>query len=402
MFANLVAMAIANAQVRANLAALADDQAALRRVAELVARGAVPQEIFAAVATEASQLLGEQAMTPDSLAVAACNSPAPLGLRIPSGIGTATGEVLRTGRAVRVDSFEETGLAEIARKLDVQAGVAVPVVVEGRVWGALTTSTPGSPLPSDTEDRLAQFAELAAAAIANADNKAKLTASRARAIATADETRRRLQRDLHDGAQQRLVHAIISLKLAGSAAADGHPAAGFIEEALVHAQRANRELRDLVHGIMPASLTRGGRRAGLESLVADLALPVDIEVTVPRLHPQLETTAYFIVAEALTNVVKHAHATPGNGEHRTRRIHDQDHRARRRARRRRPRTRHRTHWAPGPRGGQRRHVSHQQPVRRRHNPPGDPDAHAGNSARRLMASPKAGPYERRHRRNAVR
>ena len=217
--------------------------------------------------------------------------------------------MLRTGRAVRVDSFEETGLAEIARKLDVQAGVAVPVVVEGRVWGALTTSTPGSPLPSDTEDRLAQFAELAAAAIANADNKAKLTASRARAIATADETRRRLQRDLHDGAQQRLVHAIISLKLAGSAAADGHPAAGFIEEALVHAQRANRELRDLVHGIMPASLTRGGRRAGLESLVADLALPVDIEVTVPRLHPQLETTAYFIVAEALTNVVKHAHAT---------------------------------------------------------------------------------------------
>ena len=315
-FAELVSTAISAAQARAALRVLADEQAALRRVAELVARGAALDEVFAAVATEASKLLGDLAAAllrydagDVAVAVAACNSPAPLGLRIPSGIGTATGEVLRTGRAVRVDSFEETGLAEIARKLDVQAGVAVPVVVEGRVWGALTTSTPGSPLPSDTEDRLAQFAELAAAAIANADNKAKLTASRARAIATADETRRRLQRDLHDGAQQRLVHAIISLKLAGSAAADGHPAAGFIEEALVHAQRANRELRDLVHGIMPASLTRGGLRAGLESLVADLALPVDIEVTVPRLHPQLETTAYFIVAEALTNVVKHAHAT---------------------------------------------------------------------------------------------
>ena len=209
---------------------------------------------------------------------------------------------------MRVDDFSATGLAGLARELGVQAGVAVPVTVEGRVWGALATSTPGPALPSDAEDRLAQFAELAAAAIANAENKAKLTASRARVIATTDETRRRLQRDLHDGAQQRLVHAIISLKLAENTAED-HPAAGLIQEALAHAQRANSELRDLVHGIMPAALTGGGLRAGLESLVADLTLPVDLHVTVPRLHPQLETTAYFIVAEALTNVVKHARAT---------------------------------------------------------------------------------------------
>ena len=177
------------------------------------------------------------------------------------------------------------------------------------MWGALTTSTSGRPLPADAEDRLAQFAELAAAAIASAENKAKLTASRARVIAAADETRRRLQRDLHDGAQQRLVHTVISLKLAESAAADGRSAAALIAEALTHAQRANTELRDLVHGIMPSSLTRGGLRPGLDSLVADLALPVAIRVSVPRLPARIETNAYLIVAEALTNVVKHAQAT---------------------------------------------------------------------------------------------
>jgi signal transduction histidine kinase len=268
-FAELASAAISAAQSRAALRVLADEQTALRRVAELVARGAKLDEVFAAVASGASELLGQP---------------------------------------VRVDRFEETALADGAPALDARPGVAVPVTVEGRVWGALTTSAPGPPLPADAEDRLAQLAELAAAAIANAENKASLTASRARVIATADETRRRLQRDLHDGAQQRLVHAIISLKLAKDAAG-GHASAAPIDEALMHAQRANAELRDLVHGILPASLTRGGLGPGLESLAADLALPVAVRVTAPRLDAQLETTAYFIVAEALTNVVKHARAT---------------------------------------------------------------------------------------------
>ena len=314
-FAELVGTAIAAAQARSALRKLADEQIALRRVAELVARGAVLGEVFAAVAEGASKLLGDLAAVlvrydpgGDAVAVAVCNSTVSPGLRIPSDDDSAIGEVLRTARAVRVDDFGAPRLAGLAQPLTGRAGVAVPVTVEGRVWGALTTSTPEPALPADAEDRLAQFAELAGAAIAHAENKANLTASRARVIATTDETRRRLQRDLHDGAQQRLVHAIISLKLADAAAGD-HPAAGLIEEALAHAQRANAELRDLVHGIMPASLTRGGLRAGLESLVADLALPVGLHVTVPRLHPQLERTAYFIVAEALTNVVKHAHAT---------------------------------------------------------------------------------------------
>ena len=268
-FAELVSTAIAAAQTRAALRVLADEQAALRRVAELVARGAALDEVFAAVATEASKLLGDLAAAllrydPDDVAVdvAACNSPVPLGLRDPVRQRHChrRGAPHRPRGARRQLRAHRAG--RLARELGVRAGVAVPVIVEGRVWGALATSTPGSPLPSDTEDRLAQFAELAAAAIANAENKAKLTASRARVVATADETRRRLQRDLHDGAQQRLVHAIISLKLARDAAADGRPGSRLIEEALAHAERANRELRDLVHGIMPAALTRGGLRAG--------------------------------------------------------------------------------------------------------------------------------------------
>jgi signal transduction histidine kinase len=236
--------------------------------------------VFTAVATEASKLLGDL--------------PAALLRYDPGGLAVTVAVCNRPERA---------------RELDVDAGVAVPVMVEGRVWGALTTSTSGPPPPAGTEQRLAQFAELAAAAIANAENKAKLTASRARVVATADETRRRLQRDVHDSAQQRLVHTIIALKLARDAIAAGDSAGELVEEALTNAERASAELRDLVRGILPAALTRGGLRTGLESLVADLAIPVDLRVTAPRLSSQTETTAYFIVAEALTNVVKHARAT---------------------------------------------------------------------------------------------
>jgi signal transduction histidine kinase len=287
-FAELVGTAISAAHSRAELRVLADEQAALRRVAELVARGAALDEVFAAVATEASKLLGDLPAAllradpgEPAVVVAARNGPAPLGLSMPADGGTATP----------------------------QAGMEVPVMVEGRVWGALTAGTPGAPLPPGTETRLTQFAELAAAAIANAENKAKLTASRARVVATADDTRRRVQRDVHDSAQQRLVHTIITLKLAKDALATGRPADALVEEALTNAQRANAELRDVVRGILPAALTRGGLRNGLESLVADLAVPVNVRVTAPRLSTQTETTAYFIVAEALTNVVKHARAT---------------------------------------------------------------------------------------------
>jgi signal transduction histidine kinase len=137
----------------------------------------------------------------------------------------------------------------------------------------------------------------------------KLTASRARLVAAADETRRRIQRDVHDGAQQRLVHTVITLKLAKATLGDAAgPAAELVDEALLNAERATAELRELVHGILPAALSRGGLRAGVEALVGHINLPVSIDVPSQRLPTTLETTAYFIVAEALTNVVKHAGA----------------------------------------------------------------------------------------------
>jgi signal transduction histidine kinase len=283
----LAGTAIAAVRAHGELQALADGQTALRRVAELVAHGAPLEDVFTAIATEASTLLGDRAAAllqryeddDTGVVVAACDSPLPVGLRLPSDGDSGAG-----------------------------TSVAVPVVVEGRIWGTLSTISPGLPPPPGTEQRLAPFADLAAAAIANAENKAKLTASRARVVATADETRRRLQRDVHDSAQQRLVHAIVTLKLAKEAMDAGQDPSDLVEEALRNAERASRDLRDVVRGILPAALTRGGLPAGLETLVEDVALPVDLRVEVPRLSPALETTAYFVVAEALANVVKHAHA----------------------------------------------------------------------------------------------
>jgi signal transduction histidine kinase len=275
-FVELVASALADAAARAELERFGARQAALRRVAELVARAAPLDEVFAAAAAEASAVLG--------------GAPATL---------------------VRYDSDRAVTVA--AAGTGGQAAVSVPVVVEGRTWGGLSVSAPPDlPPPVDARDRLAEFAELAAAAIASAENKAELRASRARIVATADETRRNVQRDVHDGAQQRLVQTVLTLKLGLDAAARGEDTLGLMREALHHAERATVELRDIVHGILPASLSRSGLRTGLDSLVTALAVPVDLDLTAlpsERLPGGVEVTAYFVVAEALTNVVKHARAS---------------------------------------------------------------------------------------------
>lgn len=306
-FADLAATALSAADARQGLRLLANEQAAVRRVAELVARSAALDPIFNAVAVETSSLLGNLASSllhydddDGAVVVASTDNLLPAGLRFPSGPdGTHTfGDQRRTGRpVVSASNPKEVGV------------VVVPVTVEGHVWGGLMVVGPGLELPPGSEERLTPFAELTAVAIVNAENKSKLTASRARVIATADETRRRVQRDVHDGAQQRLVHTIIVLKMARDAALAGQLPIDLLAEALSNAERASKELRDIVRGIMPASLTRGGLRSGLESLLVGLALPVELVVSAPRLSPQIEITAYFIVAEAITNVVKHAGAT---------------------------------------------------------------------------------------------
>jgi signal transduction histidine kinase len=220
--------------------------------------------------------------------------------------------VFETGRPARIDTYGDAsgpvGLA--VREGGVRLAVGTPIMVEGRLWGMMAAGSSGTePLPADTEARLAAFTELLATAIANAEARTEVAASRARIVAAADEERRRVVRDLHDGAQQRLVHMIITLKLASNAlqrADDGAPE--LVAEALAQAERANVELRELAHGILPAVLTRGGLRAGVDALASRMPVPVEIDVSVDRLPPAIEATAYFVLAEALTNVVKHARA----------------------------------------------------------------------------------------------
>jgi signal transduction histidine kinase len=164
-------------------------------------------------------------------------------------------------------------------------------------------------LPPGAEARLARFTELAATAIANAESRAEVAASRARVVTAGDEQRRRVVRDLHDGAQQRLVHTTIALELACLALAEGDEGApALVAQALEHARQANEELRELSHGILPGALTRGGLRAGVDSLVSRIPLSIAAHVSVGRLPSPVEATAYFIVAEALTNIAKHARA----------------------------------------------------------------------------------------------
>ncbi len=320
-FSELMATAIANAQARAEVARLADEQAALRRVATLVAEGAPPSAVFDAVTREVSDLLDASAVSlaryhDDALTVVATSGRASyvrVGDRFPLGGTNVTSTVMRTGRSARLDDFAEASgtIGDVARRAGVRSVVAVPVVVNGRTWGVLAAIWAEHALTlHDTEERMASFAQLLDTAIANADSRDELTASRARVLTAGDHARRRVVRDLHDGAQQRLVHTIITVKLAQRALReDRSDTEGLLAEALATAERATAEVRELAHGILPAALTQGGLRAGVGAFVSRLDLPVDVDVLSERLHPDLEASAYFIAAEALTNVVKHARAT---------------------------------------------------------------------------------------------
>jgi len=323
-FTELAATAIANAQARVELRGFAEEQAALRRVATLVARAAPPAEVFAAVTKEVGRVLHSDHATmgrydPDGTitVVTAWSSTGPT---FPVGTRWSLGEgediatiVLRTGRPARTD--EPGGisgpLADAAREAGLRAGVGVPVSVEGRLWGLMVVESRAEPLPADTEARLARFTELAATAIANAEAQAALTASRARIVATADATRRRIERNLHDGAQQRLVSLALDLR---AAQATAPPGAGEHVQQL-HAVAAGlgdvlAELREIARGLHPAILAEGGLRPALRTLARRSPFPVDLDIQIDRRLPEpVETAGYYTVAEALTNAAKHAHAT---------------------------------------------------------------------------------------------
>jgi PAS domain S-box-containing protein len=320
-FTELAATAIANAESREALAELADEQAALRRVATLVAQGASPQDLFEAVAEEVGHLLPAASATmgryePDASAtiVASWSATEPaflIGRRWRTEGTNIAWIVLQTGRAARIDDFsaatDPIGVA--AREAGYKSAVGSPIVVEGYVWGIITATSSEGPMPPDTEARLASFTELVATAIANADSRSELAASRARVVAASAEERRRVVRDLHDGAQQRLVHSVINMKLAlrELGRSDQH-AEEHMSEALDHAEQANLELRELVYGILPGALRSGGLRAGVEALALRSTLPVTVDVPAARLPTTIEATAYFVVSETLTNAVKHSQA----------------------------------------------------------------------------------------------
>jgi signal transduction histidine kinase len=317
----LVATAISNSASHEERARLADEQAALRRVATLVARAVPERELFGAVIEEVGSLFGadlagmiryepDVTVTPVAAWGAVGEHPTwpdpwPTGEVDPATL------IARTRQAVRIDWSDVTGtIATLLRGVGIRSSVGSPILVDGRLWGALAVHTRRPhPFPPDTESRLENFTELVATAISNIEARAEVAASRARIVEATDEERRRVVRDLHDGAQQRLVHTIITLKLAHrTLQKEDRDLPALLAEALDQAEQATAELRELAHGILPAVLTHGGLRAGVDALASRMPVPVENGVSVGRLPAAVEATAYLVVAEALTNVAKHARA----------------------------------------------------------------------------------------------
>ena len=221
--------------------------------------------------------------------------------------------MLECPRPVRIEDFDEVGgaVAALMRDLAIPGAAAGPILLGGRLWGALSATWPDPALmPLGAEDRVAAFAELVALAVENAETREELAASRARLVEAADEARRRIERDLHDGAQQRLVAAALELTLLEQRL-DRDPAAArsVLVRAREHLDHGLGELRDLARGIHPAVLTERGLEAAVVALVQRAPVPVDLEIEVrERLDAGIEAAAYFVVSEALTNVAKYAEA----------------------------------------------------------------------------------------------
>jgi signal transduction histidine kinase len=307
----------------AAFAGLHSQEAALRRVATLVARGVPPDEIFGAVVAETRELLGADAarlMRYEADGTATIIAASDPGIEIAVGTCvTLEGESLtslvrRTGRPTRLETPEGTpgSIAGLLREQGIHTSVGVPVVVEGRVWGVMAAAwRQQQPISSDTEDRMAQFTELLATAIANAHSSAQLSASRARVVAAADDTRRRIERDLHDGVQQRLVSLGLELRNAQATLPEGSPELhSQLERVLQGLASAFDELRAVSRGIHPAILSVGGLGPALRTLTRRSPVPVELDLEDGlQLPERLEVAAYYVVSEALTNVAKHARAT---------------------------------------------------------------------------------------------
>src|SRR5215210_2075652 len=302
-----------------------EEQAALRRVAVAVAAESRPEDIFQTVTEEVGRLLGADGASMLRYAPDA-NEGIILGFwrredpvqddsaigRMVAFSGGPSGIVRQGANATRyeVDGALPPGWRERLRAEGTSSIVTAPVLVSGRVWGAVSATRNEGSFPPDAERRVAQFTNLVATALANAEAREELLASRARIVEAGDQERRKLERNLHDGAQQRLVSLSLSLRLAQNRVkTDPAGAEQLLETSREELGQALEELRELARGIHPAVLTDRGLEAALESLAARSTVPIDVTGPSAELPAQVEAAAYYVVSEALANVTKYAEAS---------------------------------------------------------------------------------------------
>lgn len=322
----LLAAAHDRQELYARTEALGRQQAALRRVATLVAARADPAAVFPAVAAELADELGVEHVTlvrfhpegscevlaaRDDTAVGSGSYALTVGERLPLGGTNVSTLVAGTGAPAVLDYAGATGpIAQRLRARGIRGGIGVPITIEGRPWGAIVAGVTERAAPEGLALRLADFADLVATAVYNSESRAALTRSRARVIAAADQARRAIERDLHDGAQQRIVVLGLDLRAAQATVPAEQPALRDRLDALVESvTHLHTDLQELSRGIHPAILSRGGLGPALKTLARRSRVPVALRVEVPgRLPEAVEVTAYYVVAEALTNTTKYAQA----------------------------------------------------------------------------------------------
>lgn len=324
-FTQLLSTAIANSESQEAIKVLADEQAALRRVATLVAQGVPAAEIFSAVSKEVARLFGENQASvlkfdrdaPVATFVARA-APIPgveIGTRVELSYETPAGRVYATGRPARVDrtdwSTATSDMGRIARRSGNTSAVCCPIIVDGRPWGSITAMSAAKPLPLDTEGRLERFSHLIATAIANAESRSELAESRRRIVAASDEARRRIERNLHDGTQQRLVSLALAVRATeATVPADLRDIRSELKQTATELGDAVVELQEITRGIHPADLEHSGLIAALRTLARRSPIPALLDITIEsRLPEPIEVAAYYIASEALANAVKHAEAT---------------------------------------------------------------------------------------------